>query len=152
HRNLQMRADLAASVSAGPLRASGSLGYAGSGAALAAVTRDGEVVSREHWVGLGFASDAGLVRAGRINLPYGLRNIEHTSFVRSATRTDVNTGQQDGIAIGWSGESWRAEAMAILGNYALRPDVYRERGASGFFEATLSPSIAIGVSALAARS
>jgi hypothetical protein len=152
HRLLQMRADLAAAVSVGPLRAAGALGYADGGAELAAVTRDQKIVSREHWVGLAFASDAALVRAGRINLPFGLRNLEHPSFVRAATLTDINEDQQDGVAVAYTGESFRAEAMAILGNYALRPDALRERGFAGYGELALSPHLTVGVSALAARS
>jgi len=152
-RALEMRADLAAEVRAGPLRASAQLGYAGSGGAeRAAVARDGTVVSREHWIGVSFASDAALVRAGRIHVPYGLRNLEHTSFVRAATQTDINEDQQDGVAVAVSGDSFRAEGMAIVGNYSVRPDAFRERGLAGYVEATLSPRLALGASALAARS
>lgn len=151
HRALQMRGDLAADVRLGALRASGQLGYAGSGAALATIKRDASVVSREHWIGLSFASEAGLVRAGRLNLPFGLRNPEHTSFVRSATQTDFNQDQQYGAAIAFAGESWRAEGMAILGNYSLQPDAFRERGFAAQLEAALSPAVALGLSALLTR-
>jgi hypothetical protein len=151
HRLLQMRADVAAEIRVGPLRAFGELGYSSSGVALAAVTRDEHLVSREYWIGLSFASDAGLVRGGRLNLPFGLRNLEHTSFVRTATQTDINQDQQDGIAVAFARESWRAEVMAILGNYSLRPDAFRERGLAGYFEVSPSPRIALGLSALATR-
>ena len=96
-RALAMRADLAAAVRVGPVRAAAQLGYASPSSAafteLAWITRNtraGNQVSREHWIGLAFANDTGLVRGGRIYLPFGLRNIEHTSFVRTATRTDIN--------------------------------------------------------------
>jgi hypothetical protein len=154
HRALQMRADLAAEVRIGPLRAAGELGYSNSGTPLASVTRNEDganLVSREHWIGLAFASDAGLVRGGRINLPFGLRNLEHVSFVRTATQTDLNQDQQDGIAVAFATDRWRAEAMAILGNYLLRPDAFRERGLAAYVEATLSPRLALGLSALATR-
>src|SRR5438132_283537 len=130
HRELQMRSSLAAAVQLGPLRAAAELGYANSRIGqLAAVTRnqDAYLISREHWIGLAFADGTGLVRGGRINVPFGLRNPEHTSFVRAATRTDINEDQQDGIAIAITKEKWRAEVMAILGNYSLRPDAFRER-------------------------
>ena len=155
HRELQMRSSLATAVRLGPLRAEGELGYASAHTAqLAEVTRNQDganLVSRQHWIGLAFADDTGLVRAGRINLPFGLRNPEHTSFVRAATRTDINEDQQDGIAVAISKERWRAEVMAILGNYSLRPDAFRERGLAGYVEAALSPTIAVGLNALATR-
>ncbi len=158
HRFLQMRADVAAAVRAGPVRAAAELGYASPSSAayseLASLTRNAggsNAVSREHWIGLGLAEDAILLRAGRINLPFGLRNLEHTSFVRTATRTDINQDQQDGVALSLMGESWRGEAMAILGNYSVRPDALRERGASAYVEVAPSSRIALGVSAMATR-
>ncbi len=157
-RLLQMRADLAAEVRVGPVRAAAQLGYASPSSAafteLAWITRNtraGNLVSREHWIGLAFANDTGLVRGGRIYLPFGLRNIEHTSFVRTATRTDINQDQQDGIAVALSKENWRMEAMAILGNYSLRPDAFRERGFAGYFEIAPLSRLALGLSALATR-
>jgi len=155
HRALQMRTSAAAAVRFGPLRAAAELGYASAQTAqLAAVTRNQDganLVSREHWIGLAFADDAALVRGGRINLPFGLRNLEHSSFVRAATRTDINEDQQDGVAVAIATDDWRAEVMAILGNYSLRPDGLRERGVAGYVEAILSPRVAVGLSALATR-
>jgi len=155
NRELHMRTSVAAEVRVGPVRAAAELGYASEGATrLASVTRNqdgGNLVSREHWIGLAFANSTGLVRAGRINVPFGLRNIEHTSFVRSATQTDINEDQHDGIALALVDEGWRAEVMAILGNYSVRPDAFRERGLAGYLELALSPKVAVGVSALATR-
>ena len=154
-RALQMRTSVAADVHLGPFRAAAELGYASAGTVeLAAVTRNpdaGNLVSREHWVGLELADRAVLVRGGRINVPFGLRNLEHSSFVRTATQTDINEDQQGGIAVAASGESWRTEWMALLGNYSVRPDVFRERGLAGHLEAALSPGVAIGINALVAR-
>ncbi len=157
-RLLQMRGDVAAAVRVGPVRAAAELGYASASSApfteLAWVTRNADganLVSREHWIGLAFADDAGLVRGGRIYLPFGLRNLEHTSFVRTATRTDINQDQQDGIAVAIAKESWRMEVMAILGNYSLRPDAFRERGLSGYLEVSPFSRLALGVSALVTR-
>jgi len=158
HRDLQMRTSLAAAVRLGALRAEGELGYASAGSTplteLASLTRNQDganLISRQHWIGLAFADETGLVRAGRINLPFGLRNPEHTSFVRAATQTDINEDQQDGIAVAITKENWRMEVMAILGNYSQRPDAFRERGLAGYVEAALSPTLAVGVSALATR-
>ena len=155
HRALQMRASLAGAVRLGPVRAEAELGYASARTAeLAELTRNADganLISRQHWVGVAFAGDQGLVRAGRINVPFGLRNLEHPSFVRTATRTDINEDQQGGIAVAIAGESFRAEAMAILGNYSVRPDAFRERGVAGSVEATLSSTVVVGLSALATR-
>jgi hypothetical protein len=41
--------------------------------------------------------------------------------------------------------------MAVLGNYSLRPDEFRERGLIGYVETALSPTVAVGLSALATR-
>ena len=34
---------------------------------------------RELWAGWELGEEAGLVRVGRIELPFGLRNVEHTA-------------------------------------------------------------------------
>jgi hypothetical protein len=141
-----MQADAAAEVRFGDFRAHGSLGAVTSEGSAASVA--GSLVSREHWLGYGFADDAILLRAGRINLPFGVRSIEHTLFVRSATRTDLNDTQQHGVALAYNGELLRAEVMGILGNYQLRPDAYRERGYSGYVELAPLHWAAFGLSSL----
>lgn len=107
-------------------------------------------VAREFWAGLKLADEAVTVRLGRLNLPFGLRNAEHTSWVRapSHTRTDLNTAQQVGLAVAYNSETLRGEVMGIAGNFQLGPDVYRERGYSAFAELTLAPSAYIGLSSL----
>jgi len=95
----------------------------------------------------------------RLSVPFGILIVpsvtkavqEHTSFVRAATRTDINEDQQDVLALAIAQESWRAEAMVIIGNYSLRPNAFRERELAGFVEATLSPHFTLGASALATR-
>ena len=71
--------------------------------------------------------------------------------MRTATRTDINEDQQDGIAVAIAGESWRAEGMAILGNDSLRPDAFRERGFAGYVERAFSSRVVLGLSALVTR-
>lgn len=158
HRYLLMRADLGAQVNVGKFRANGSLGIASSDsrplsqqAALTNNAGAANLVSREHWVGLDLADDAVLVRAGRINLPFGLRNIEHTSWVRAETRTDFNQAQQHGAAIAYNSASFRTEGMLVLGNFQMRPDVYRERGIVGYAELALNDHTTAGISVLATR-
>jgi len=150
HSLVLMQADLAAQVAWKGLRVNGSLGYVQSSASRASVT--GNLVSREHWIGYGFEDDAFLVRAGRLNLPYGLRIIEHTMFVRAATRTDINDAQQHGVSFAYSGALIRGEIMGILGNYQISPDAYRERGYSGYVEIAPAERVAVGLSSLVTHS
>lgn len=105
-------------------------------------------VSREYWAGAKFAEEAVFVRAGRMNLPFGLRNVEHNTFVRSLTRTDINLGQQVGVAVAYSGETFRGEVMGIAGNFQVSPDAYRERGYSAYGEYALTPRAYVGASSL----
>lgn len=142
-----MQADLRAGVQAGGFRAYGSFGGVTSGGSRAAVA--GNAVSREHWLGYAFGSDQQfLLRAGRINVPYGIRSIDHTLYVRQATRVDLNDTQQHGVAFAYSGDLVRGEVMAIAGNYQIRPDAFRERGYSGFVEIAPWSRIAFGASSL----
>ncbi len=144
-----MQADLQAEARFGNFRVNGSLGVVSSDGSAASVVS--KLVSREHWLGYSFADDRVLVRAGRLNLPFGIRTIEHTLFVRSATRTDLNDTQQHGVAVAYSGQDLRGELMGIAGNYQIRPDAYRERGYSGFLEYALGPWATAGVSSLLTR-
>lgn len=109
--------------------------------------REVQVVSREHWVGYD-VSDAIMLRAGRINLPFGLRNFEHNSWIRTNTRTDYNQGQQHGLTVSYGDEHVRGEFMAILGNYQISPDTFRERGYSGYVEFAVGQYQAVGFSSL----
>lgn len=145
-----MQADARAQVKFGGFRANASLGGVTSEQPAASVVSS--LVSREHWLGYGFRDEQILVRAGRINLPYGIRNIEHTMYVRRQTRTDLNDTQQHGVAVAYTGDMVRGEIMGIAGNYQLRPDRRRERGYSGYLEVAPTSWAAIGVSSLMTHS
>jgi hypothetical protein len=147
-----MQADVEGQVSEGRLHVNGSAGYAEKGGLLAAVTHRPEknLVSRVHWVGLDLGKDGEfMLRAGRMNLPFGLRAVEHTMWIRASTRTDIDTGQQHGIALAYNGVAVRGEAMFIAGNFQLSPDAYRDRGFTGYVEFNPRPQFALGLSALA---
>lgn len=150
---VQMQADAKAHVRAGPLRLYASVGGEPSGASRAIVARmgGGGLVSREHWVGLALADEAVLVRAGRISLPFGIRMIEHTMWVRETTRTDINAAQQHGVSLAWNLDWMRGEAMGIAGNYQVKPDAFRERGYSAYVEFTPAPIVGFGASSLLAH-
>jgi hypothetical protein len=154
-RLLQMDADLGAAVEVEKFRASVTLGYNMADIALdsqsawvTTTSSAGNLVSRVHWAGISFADDSGLARAGRLNLPFGLRNIEHTTWVRNETRTDTNQDQQHGLAVAYTAEHVRGELMGILGNFQIGPDAYRERGYSGFAELAFGSRYAVGLSSL----
>jgi hypothetical protein len=144
--SIVMQADLRAGISAGPWRAAGSLGVNQNERSPAAVA--GDVVAREYWAGYALGNDKILVRAGRMNLPFGVRSIEHTLFVRTATRTDLNDTQQHGVALAFRGGGFRGEVMGIAGNYQLSPDAFRQRGYSGYVEWSPTSRYAFGVSSL----
>jgi hypothetical protein len=52
------------------------------------------------------------------------------------------------VAASYNGELLRGELMAILGNYQLNPDEFRERGYSAYAEYLVSPKTAVGLSSL----
>lgn len=150
-RPLLMAADVSAAVDADFFVAHVSLGFGARNVGPAVVVSpdggpDLALVSREHWLGVQLADDAVTVRAGRIPVPFGLRNVEHPSLVRTFTRTDIDVDQQHGVAVAWNAEGWRAELMGIAGNFQIRPDVFRERGYSGFLEWSPITTAAVGVS------
>ncbi|MEO6603860.1 MAG: hypothetical protein ABIQ16_28510 [Polyangiaceae bacterium] len=142
-----MQADLRAAIVTGGFRAYGSVGFVNTDGSAASVA--GPVVSRQHWLGWAFGKDeAFLVRAGRIDLPFGIRSIEHTLFVRRRTRTDLNDTQEHGVALAYTGALIRGELMLIAGNYQISPDAYRERGYSAYAELSPIPKAAFGISSL----
>lgn len=148
---LQMEADMRSQITVGRFRAYGGLGYMYKGAKPTQVTQRDlhNLVSREHWLGLDLGEDKQfLLRAGRIPIPFGIRTNEHDLFVRSTaiTRTNFNESQQHGVSLSYNGAMTRGEIMALLGNYQLGSDKFRERGYSGFLELSLAPWAAAGLS------
>jgi hypothetical protein len=151
NRLLWMQLDAHATVTVSRFVASGSLGYAPEGALGAALTRGTQdnLISRQHWLGyqLPFGPELQL-RAGRMNLPFGIRSIEHTLWARKLTRTNINDEQQYGASLYFSTGPVRGELMGIVGNLQLRPDLYRERGYSAYVEAEVVDGMALGASSL----
>jgi hypothetical protein len=152
-RFVQMVADLRMGLRVSRFRASATVGWAPQQASAISLTSrsSNNVTSREHWIGWELGEDGGLIRAGRIPLPFGLRNVEHTSWVRAATATDVNQGQQAGLSLYLGDERFRGEIMLIAGNFQLSPDEYRERGYSGYIEASVGRSATVGLSSKITR-
>lgn len=167
-QDIVMQFDQAAQLKVGRFRVNGSIGYSppsqtagsltfgggGLGATLTSPGPYGAVVARQYWLGLDLGKDEEfLLRAGRINVPFGLRVIEHPFLARAVTRTDTDKGQQHGISLAYTGEKARGEVMAILGNYAIHGsdghwDDPHERGGSAFVEWMPTNHVAIGASGL----
>jgi hypothetical protein len=149
-RDILMIADLRAGVTAGPFLASVSIGYVPTGATLAAITNQphDNIVSREHWLGVRLDDNQLYFLGGRMNLPFGLRNVEHPFFVRSATRTDTDSYQQYGGQVVWDAPGIRVAVMGIAGNFAIRDPAFREVGYSGYVEGAFSNSFTLGLSSL----
>ncbi len=161
---LVMAADLYATVNVGPIVAHVTTGLGVKNTGLAAIAPlcdpAGKVgtnvngqctpqwIAREFWLGAKFADEAVTVRAGRINVPFGLRNSEHTSWVRALTRTDFNLAQQVGASAAYNSDTLRGELMGIAGNFQIGPDAYRERGYSAFAEYSLAHNAYLGLSSL----
>jgi hypothetical protein len=146
-----MQSDLEGQVKVGPFRANGSIGFAQQGAYGASITESNEnnLVSRVHWLGVDLGDDDQFtIRAGRLNVPFGLRSVEHDAWTRVYTRTDSNQDQEYGAAFAWNVASFRGEIMGIAGNYLESPDRFRERGYSGYAEWNGVPGLALGVSSL----
>ncbi|HEY6561804.1 MAG TPA: hypothetical protein VI072_31255 [Polyangiaceae bacterium] len=150
HRTILMQADAEATLQLERFVASASIGYAHEGALGAAITREPEhnLISRQHWLGFWLAPSSLLLRAGRMNLPFGIRNVEHTLWARALTRTSINDHQQHGVSLALSSEHFRGELMGIAGNFQLRPDDFRERGYSAYLEWTPESRFGVGVSSL----
>jgi hypothetical protein len=150
-RAVQMQSDLRAMIVAeNGFRAGVSAGFMAKGAQPSWVTNspEGNLVSREHWAGYAFGEGDGLVRAGRMNLPFGIRDNNHRLMVRQMTRTDINDSQQHGVAVAYRTQHLRGEIMGIAGNFQTNPDAYRERGYSGYVEAGITKTLAVGLSSL----
>lgn len=154
-RFLMMLLDARAELKLGIFRAAGSIGWGTTPFTLPAAIVSNQdntsmLLSRDYWVGLQL-DDSLLIRLGRMNLPYGLRNVEHTAWVRNNTQTDLNYSQQSGLSVSFDNGHVRTEVLAILGNLNLTPDAYRQRGFSGLVEVPVADRASVGLSALVTR-
>jgi len=148
-RLIWMQLDAKASLRSGRLVGSASLGYAPEGALGAAITGSTEnnLVSREHWLGVWLGeSENVLLRAGRMNMPFGVRSLEHTLWARTQTGSNINDQQQYGLAVSFANDRFRGELMGVIGSFQIRPDQFRRRGYSAFAEYAVLPSLTFGAS------
>ncbi len=149
-RFILMQADLRAGLQLGKFSAYGSLGpvsEGGEGAWLTSNEAGWNLAARDYWVGFKPGKSL-MIRAGRLNLPFGIRTEDHVLYVRDATRTNTNDEQQVGASVTFSSRKVRAELMGIAGNFQVSPDMYRERGYSGYASYSFTKTLDVGVSSL----
>jgi hypothetical protein len=139
--------DFSAGGSIGAARVAAGSPYARSAQVTANQGKQFNLISRTHYIGYQ-VTDALNIKAGRLNLPFGVRIPEHVMWVRSATRTDRESAQQHGLSAYYLADSFRFELMGIAGNYQINPDHFRERGYSGYFEYFAGERTVVGVSSL----
>lgn len=155
-RVFPMQMDFYGAVSAGNFVLGASIGASraseryehSSKAKLLGSVEDGSflLVSRNHWLGYKLTDDL-MVRAGRINLPFGIRTPDHTMWARGETVTDRESDQQHGASIVYSSGRFRGELLATPGNFQL-PLKYLTYGYSGYLEYSIDVDLAVGVSSL----
>src|SRR3954468_5058546 len=78
------------------------------------------LASREHWLEYSFDGSLQL-RAGRMVLPFGIRQPDHTQYVRSDFASD-KYDQSYGLELDWRGAAWSLFASGFLGDLTGRPD------------------------------
>lgn len=105
------------------------------------------LVSRNHWLGYSL-SDELMLRAGRMNLPFGIRGPEHTAWVRSETLTDRESDQLHGVSAVYTRGPLRGEVMAALGNLQVGDAAFQWRGYSAHLEWLVLRRLALGASSL----
>jgi len=158
-RQFPMQLDLYGAATFGSFSIGASLGVARGiegathvrGAQLNQEAGDGFILlSRSHYLGLWLTPEA-LLRVGRLNLPFGVRIPEHVMWARESTRTDRESDQQHGASFSYARGRWRTETMIVIGNFQINPDRYRERGLTTSVEYLLTPTLALGGSALVTR-
>ena len=86
------------------------------------------LASREHWLEYSFDGSLQL-RAGRMVLPFGIRQPDHTQYVRSDFGFD-KYDQSYGLELDWRGADWSLFASGFVGDLIGRPADRQERGAA----------------------
>lgn len=150
-RYILMQADARGAIQAGIFSASGAVGVVSEGAKLAQVTSNTDsgwnMVAREYWLGLNPVKGVS-IKAGRMNLPFGIRTEDHILYVRDVTDTNTNDDQQVGASVVYTSKKVRAEVMGIAGNFQVSPDAFRKRGYSGYVSFLPSKTFEIGASSM----
>lgn len=135
-------------LSLGVSRASDRYEHASKAKLIGDVADEGVLlVSRNHWLGYS-VNDQLMLRAGRMNLPFGIRGPEHTAWVRAETLTDRESDQLHGVSAVYADGPLRGELMAALGNLQVGDAAFQWRGYSAYLEWLLLRRLAIGASSM----
>jgi hypothetical protein len=104
------------------------------------------LASREHWLEYSFAGDLQL-RAGRMVLPFGIRQPDHTQYSRSDFAFD-KWDQAYGLELDWRGSDWSLFANGFVGDLSGRPAQRQERGAVATLLRNVGGDSSVGLSLL----
>lgn len=108
------------------------------------------VASREHW--LGYRAGSGVdIRAGRLVLPFGIRQPDHTQYVREDFGFD-KWDQSYGLEVDIRREGWSLFANAFAGDLSQVPGERQERGIVLTPALELEGGTSVGLSVLASTS
>jgi hypothetical protein len=129
----------------GPLFSLADYPDSGFGANNFQSTSGSRFVSREHYVMWRSGALGPYVRAGRFFAPYGLRLVEHTTYVRRDTGQYL-LQEGYGISAGAVQNEWEVHVTAFL------PDILRqyggqEKGIAAMYERRLQDAVALGIQA-----
>ena len=104
------------------------------------------LASREHWLEYSFDGSLQL-RAGRMVLPFGIRQPDHTQYVRSDFAFD-KWDQSYGLELDWRGQDWTLFANGFVGDLTGRPSERQERGAVATLLRKVGAESSVGLSLL----
>jgi len=108
------------------------------------------LASREHW--LKYQASNGLdLRLGRMVLPFGIRQPDHTQYVREDFEFDTYD-QSYGLEVDFRGGAWSVYGNVFAGDLTGRPPERQERGAVVTVSRELGGGAALGLSALGSLS
>ncbi len=82
--------------------------------------------SREHWLQYRFTSELSL-RAGKLVLPFGVRMVDHTQYVREDLGFD-KFDQSYAVEVDWAAESFSLSAAGFAGDLVAEDAALREKG------------------------
>lgn len=111
---------------------------------------DRTAFSRHHWLQYR-VSDELSVRAGRMTLPFGIRQADHTAFTRGDLGLD-KYDQSYGVQVDYNAERWAISAMGFAGNFLLGDPKVQERGLAATAAYLWVGRAAVGISLLGAVS
>jgi hypothetical protein len=137
-----MQADLYARVAAGNFSIYGILGYRGT--ERASVSFASHLISREHYAMYREGSTGWYARAGRFFVPYGLRLVEHTTYVRRFL--GFNTLEEPyAVSGGFIEDEQELHLSAYVPDFVRAAVGMRSSGGAAFYERRVGESAAFGV-------